>query len=135
MLCERAGAGRPADAVREPRFDAVEHVAREPQQDRRDAQADVGIEPGIFGGDQCLAEERRNVVVADDQPSLHGEIANQLAVGRIHARNRVGVVVIERGDFWKIAGVGEKHTAQDAEHRGDDKKRDNAGALREANDV
>ena len=47
----------------------------------------------------------------------------------------LGVVVVERGDFWEIAGVGEEHAAQDAEHRGDDEQRDDAGAAGEANDV
>ena len=124
-----------ARAVREPGLDAVEDIARQSQDDRRDAQADVRVEVGIFGGDERLAKERGDVVVADDQPSLDGEVANQLAVGGVDARDGARVVVVERGNFREIAGVCEQHAAQNAEHRGDDEQRDDAGAFGESNDV
>jgi len=81
--------------VREPRFDAVDHITREPQQYRGNAQANVRIEPGVLRRDQRLAKERRDVLVADDQAALHREVADQFAVPGIDARDRVRVVVIE----------------------------------------
>jgi len=135
LLREGAGAGGSRRPVREFGFDPVDHIAREPQQDRRNAQANVRIESGVLGRDKGLTEEGRDVVVADDEAPLDGEIANQFAIAGIDARDRVRVVVIERGNFRQVARVREEHATQRAEHRGDDEEGDDAGALGETNDV
>jgi hypothetical protein len=93
------------------------------------------IESGVFGGDDRLPEVRRNVVVPDNEAALDGKIANQLAVRRVDARDRVGVVAVEGRNFRKIAGLGEEHATQNAGHRGHDKQGDEDGVSREANNV
>ena len=63
------------------------------------------IEVGILGGDDRLPEHRVDVVVADDDAPLRGELADQLIVGRVDARDGAGRVVVERGDLRQVAGV------------------------------
>jgi hypothetical protein len=48
--------------------------------DARHADAEVLIEAGILGRDDCVAEHRRDLVVADDQPPLGRELTNRLSV-------------------------------------------------------
>ena len=102
--------------------------------DAPDVDAEMAVEVGVLGRDDRLAEQRVDVVVADDDAALGGEFADQLAVGRIDARDRAGRVVVERGDLGQVAGVGEQDAAQDAEQRRDDEQRGDAGAPGEADD-
>ena len=95
LLRKCAGAGRPAGAVRELRFDAVEQVARKPQHDGRNAQTNVCVKACIFGGDERLTEKWGDVIVANHQTSLDGEVANQFAARGVNARDGVGVVAVE----------------------------------------
>ena len=44
----------------------------------RHADAEVLVEPGVLGGDDRLAQHRRDVVVADDDAPLGGELADRL---------------------------------------------------------
>ena len=48
--------------------------------DAPDVDAEVAIELGVLGGDDRLAQERVDVVVADDDAPLGGELADDLAV-------------------------------------------------------
>jgi hypothetical protein len=48
----------------------------------------VAIEIGILGGDDRLSQQRVDVVVADDDAALGRELADQLAVSRVHPRDR-----------------------------------------------
>ena len=95
LLREGARAGGSAGAVRELRLDAVEQVARKPQHDRRHAQTHVCVKACIFGGDERLPEKWGDVIVANHQPSLDGEVANQFAARGVDARDGVGVVAVE----------------------------------------
>ena len=102
--------------------------------DAPDVDAEVAIELGVLGRDDRLAQQRVDVVVADDDAALRGELADDLAVGGVDARDRARRVVVERGDLRQVAGVGEQHAAQDAEHRRDDEQRDDAGVAGDADD-
>ena len=62
--------------------------------DARDAQAEVLLEVGVLGGDDRLAQERGDVVVADDDPALGGELADTSPFAR-EARDGVRLVVVE----------------------------------------
>ena len=55
--------------------------------------------------------------------------------GRVDARDGVRRVVVERGDFRQVAGVGEQHAADNAERRRRDEQGDDAGVAGEADDV
>ncbi len=128
LLRQGAGAGR----VSEP---PLKHVAHHRDEDARDAQAEVRIEVGVFGRDDRLTQLRRDVVVADHQPTLDGKFADHLAVRRVDARDGARIVVVERRDFGQVAGKGEEHAAQGAEERGRRKEGDERGAAGDADDV
>jgi len=66
---------------------------------------------------------------------LRRELADQLLVGGVHARNRARGVVVERRHLRQIAGIREQHTTQDARKGRDDEQRDDAGAAGDADDV
>jgi hypothetical protein len=57
------------------------------------------IELGVFGGDDRLPQNRIDVVVADDDAALRRELADQLTLRGIHARDRARRVVVERRDL------------------------------------
>jgi hypothetical protein len=87
----------------------------------------VLVEVGVLGRDDGIAQDRVDVVVADDDAPLGRKFADHLPVRRVDAGNRAGAVVVERGNLGQIAGVGEEHAAQHAEHRRDDEQRDDRG--------
>ena len=47
--------------------------------DAPDVDAEMPVELGVFGGDDRLAQQRVDVVVADDDAALRGELADHLA--------------------------------------------------------
>ena len=102
--------------------------------DARDADAEVAVEARVLGRDDRLAERRRDVVVLHDDAPLGRELADDLAVRGVDARDRVRRVVVERLDLGQVAGVGEQDAADDAEDRGEDEQRDEPGAPGDAND-
>ena len=102
--------------------------------DAPDVDAEVPVELGVLGRDDRLPQQRVDVVVADDDAALGGELADHLAVARVDARDRARRVVVERRDLRQVAGVGEEHAAEDAEHRRDDEQRDDAGVAGDADD-
>ena len=85
----------------------------------------------VFGGDDGLTQYWRDVVVADDDAPLGGELADLLAVAGQEPRNRVRLVVVERADLGDVVGVGEEDAAERAEQRRDDEERDETGLARE----
>ena len=93
------------------------------EDDARHAQAEVLVELLVLGGDDRLAQPRRDLVVADDDPALGRELADDRAVVRVDAGDGVRRVVVERGDLRQVAGEDEEHTAHRSEHRGDGKER------------
>ena len=70
---------------------------------------------GVFGREHGVTQVRRDLVVANDLAALDGEFANQLAGLAKHARDRVGLVIIERADFREVVGIREQHAAHRAE--------------------
>ena len=119
LLRQRAGALRP------PHLD---DVGQRGGADAPDVDAEMAVELRVFGRDDRLPQQRVDVVVADDDAPLGGELADQLVVGRVDARDGAGGVVVERGDLRKVAGVREEHAAQDAGQGGGDEQRDDPGA-------
>jgi hypothetical protein len=61
--------------------------------------------------------------------ALDGELADDLAVGGVDARDGARRVVVERRDLRQVAGEGEQHAAGGAEQRRDDEEHDD-GARR-----
>ena len=102
--------------------------------DARDAEAEVLIEPVVFGGEDRLLELRRDRLVGDDLAPLDGELADDLAARAVDARDRARRVVVERGDLRQVAGVGEDDAGRDARGRREQEERDDAGAASEADD-
>ena len=70
----------------------------------------------------------RDVVVADDDPALGGELADDVAVARQDAGDGVRPVVVEGADLGEVVGVGEEHAADRAEQRGGQEERGDRGA-------
>ena len=65
----------------------------------------------------------RDVVVADDDAALGGELADDLPSRGQQPGDGVRPVVVERADFGQVVRVGEEHTADGAEERGDEEER------------
>ena len=126
LLRQRAG------ALIAPALDDVDERGDE---DPKDVHADVALELGILGRDDRLTQDRVDVVVADDDPALGGELADHLALGGVETRDGAGRVVVERGNLREIAGVREQNAAQNSEQRRDDKQRADGGIAGQANDV
>ena len=83
----------------------------------------------------ACSQLRRDRFVRNDLAALDGELADDLAARAVDARDRARRVVVERGDLRQVAGVGEDHAGGDAEDRGDDEERDDAGAAGDSHDV
>ena len=96
LLCERARAGGPRGPAGRHVLHPLKNVARQRDGDARDAQTEVPLEIAVFGGNDGLAQTRGDVVVADHEAALGGELADRLAVGRVNARDGVRGVVVER---------------------------------------
>ena len=105
---------------------AREDVLEHGDGDARHADAEVLVEPRILGRDDRIAQQRRDLFVADDDAALGGELADGPAVAREDARDRVRTVIVERADFGDVAGKGDEHTRHRAEQRCDDKQQDEA---------
>ena len=98
---------------------APQHVLDRGADDARHADAVVPEEGVVLGGDDRLPEDVRDVVVADDDAPLDGELADQLTPPGLHARDGVGRVVVEGDDLRKVRRVGEQDAAYDPEDGGD----------------
>ena len=121
LLGDGAAAGRSA---------ARRDVADERQYHPRDTDAGMVEEASILGGNNRVAQVRRDVVVVDDDAALDGELADQLAVLAEHARNRIRGVVVEGADFRQIVRVREQHAAQRAQQGRGDEQRGESGMPR-----
>ena len=73
LLRERARALRAAP---------LDDVGDRGDEDAPDVDAEVPVELGVLGRDDRLAQQRVDVVVADDDAALGGELADHLAVAR-----------------------------------------------------
>ena len=67
-------------------------------EDAPDVDAEVLVELGVLGRDDRVAQQRVDVVVADDHAPLRRELADHLAARRVDARDRARRVVVERRD-------------------------------------
>ena len=124
LLRQRAGpVTLSPDQVRDRRHDRA-----------RNTQPDVGVEILVFRRHNRLLQEGRNLVVRDDDPTLGGKIADDLAVGAVDARDGARRVVVERRDLRQIARVGEEYAAADAGNGREDKSQDDGSALGDAKD-
>ena len=106
---------------------------------RRDAHApevdaEMAIELGVLGRDDRLAQQWVDLVVADDDAALRGELADHLSGAGVDAGDRARRVVVERGDLRQVTGVGEHHAAEDAEHRRHHEQRDDPGVACDPDD-
>ncbi len=54
-------------------------------EDARGAEAEVLLEVGVFGGHDGLAQHRGDVLVADHDAALGGELTDDLSVARQEA--------------------------------------------------
>ena len=124
--------GERARALRAP---ALDDVGDRRDDDAPDVDAEVAIEFRVLGGDDGLAQERVDLVVADDDAALGRELADHLAAARVDAGDGARRVVVERRDLRQIAGIREQHAAEHAEHRRDDEQRDEAGVAGDFDDV
>ena len=113
---------------------AVDDVARRRDHDARNAQAEVAVEPRILRGHDGVPQRHRDVVVADDDPPLGRELADDVAVERLEARDRARCVVVERGDLRQVVAVREQQAGNRAGDRREDEQRDDAGAAGKADD-
>ncbi len=120
-----------ARALRAAAFDDVGHGGDE---DAPDVHAEVAIELRVLGGDDRLAQQRVDVVVADDDAALGGELADHLATGRIDPGDGAGGIVVEGGDLRQVSRVREHDAAEDAEDRGNDEQRHQAGVAGDFDD-
>ena len=84
--------------------------------DAREAEADVLLEVLVLGGDDRLPKERGDAVVAHDEPPLLGELADDVAVARVDARDGARRVVVERRDLRQVPCEREQDAAHGAEH-------------------
>ncbi len=91
------------------------------------------VEPCVFRRDDRVPQRRRDVVVADDDAALGGELADRLAVAREEPRDGVGAIVVKRADCGDVPGKREEHAAQGAKERGDDEQNDEACLLGHTN--
>ena len=55
----------------------------------------MAVETGIFSRDDRLAQRRRDIVVADDDPPLDRKLPDDVAAGAVDPRDRVRDVVVE----------------------------------------
>ena len=113
---------------------AVDDVARRRDDDARDAQAEMAVEPRILRRHDGLPQRHRDVVVADDDAPLRRELADDVAVERLEARDRARCVVVERGDLRQVVAVREQQAGDRAGDRREDEQRDDAGAAGKADD-
>jgi hypothetical protein len=126
LLCERARSLRPSP---------LHDVGDGSHEDAPDVHAEVAVELGVLGGDDGFAEQWVDVVVADDDPALRRKLADDLAVGSVNTSDRAGGVIVERRDLRQIAGIGEEHAAERAEHRHDNEQQGDASPVGHAHDV
>ena len=85
------------------------------------------LEVGVLCGDDRVAQERRHLVVVDEQRAARWRIADDATVAREQARDRVGLVIVE-GVIWE--GRRQTRTArrrQRTEQRSRDEQRDKPG--------
>ena len=85
--------------------------------DAEDVDAPVGLEALVFNGDDGLAQDGGEVVVADHFAALQGEGADDAALVVVELRGGGGAVSFEVVDLRQIDGVDEGQAGQRA---GDD---------------
>ena len=111
----------------------LDEVAHRRQGDPGRVQAEVLLEVGIFGGDDGVAQDRRDVVVADDHAALDGEVPDGLAVHADDPRDGARLEVVERRNARQVPRKGEQHAAHGPEHRRHDEQPDDDGLSGHAN--
>ena len=113
----------------------VHHVLDGGDDDARQAEADVLLEVLVLGRDDRLAEQGRDAVVVHDQPSLLGELADDVAVAGIDAGDRAGRVVVERRDLRQVPREREQDAAHRAEHDRQQEQQEDGRLARDPDDV
>ena len=114
---------------------AVDDVLDRRDEQARNAEAEVVFEGLIFGGDDGLSEQRRDLLVGHDDAALGGELADDLALEVEDARDRVRRVVVERGNLRQVVGGSEEQAAERAEPGREHEEQGDGGAAGEADDV
>ena len=121
-------------SARPLRCAALNDVGDGRDEDAPDVDPEMALELGILGGNNRVAQQRIDVVVADDDAPLSGELADDRTVGGVDARDRARRVIVECRHSWQIARVGEEDTTEDPEYRRDDEQRDETRVPRNTND-
>ena len=96
----------------------LEDVLHQRDDDAGNAEAEVLLEAGVFGGEDRLLQLRRDRFVGNDLAPLDRELADDFATRAVDPRDRARRVVVERRDPRQVAGIGEEHAAGHAERRG-----------------
>jgi hypothetical protein len=80
-------------------------------------------EPVVFGGEECIDEQRRDLVPRDRHAPLLADLRDQLAIARIHAERHLRADLAQLGRVGNLgleelvrAGEAERHQADDCEH-------------------
>ncbi len=110
---------------------AMNDVVDQRDDDARNAQPDVLVEPVVFRREDGLLEFRRDGFVGNDLAPLDRELADDLAARAVHARDRARRVVVERGDLGEVAGVGEEHPVAMPSTAASEEQNDDDGAASE----
>ncbi len=80
------------------------------------------LELGVLAGDDGLPQCRRDVVVANDDAALGGELADLLSVGGHQPGDGAWLVVVERADRSDIVRVDEGQAAEGAQEGSHDEE-------------
>ena len=80
----------------------------------REVHAPVLLEMLVFGGEDGVLQNRRNLVVGQKNAALQGERADQLAVVGVEFGDDVRLVVFEGVDLRQIAGIDEEESGYSA---------------------
>ncbi len=81
--------------------------------------APVALEILVLGGDDGVAQNLGEVVVAGDHPALQGEGADYLAVVVVKFGDGARTIFLELGDLGKFGAVNEKHAGGGADGSND----------------
>ena len=94
-------------------FDAAQ-VGESGAQNADVVHAAMLVKARVFNGHHGIAHHFGNVIDRHHAAALFAELADQIAIGAVHAQGLLGVIVQQLGDVWQI-GVGQGKG--DAEHK------------------
>ena len=81
----------------------------------REIHAPVLVEMLVFGGEDGVLQDRRNLFVGKQDAALQRETADHLAVVGVQLGDDVGAEIFERADLRKVARIDEQQACQRAD--------------------